>query len=173
MKFSEIKSYVESDEKFLDKKTEFLGGTVFIKQSLSSEVIQDLLKNVREISFLNDGRFNPLFYEMALGEQLVLKFTDIAFAKHELEAPFTVYDVIERSGLIAHVMANVPEEELSTLLDLVNETIEEEKTYRQTFQGFISDMLSNIPLVSEAIGKTFDDDVFEKVMLAINANGDK
>lgn len=133
------------------KEIEVLGERVHIKQHIPTIVQQRFIREVVHTSFLDGGKFSPLLFEVSLGIGLALMYTDINFSKRELEKPLDTYDVLEGAGVIKAIVDNIPEQDFAILMDLVNETIEVEKTQRSSIKGLLADVLEVVPLISEAM----------------------
>lgn len=83
---------------------------------------------------INHAYCNPIYPEYeAIREEvffsiaLVNKYTDIEFSEEDLQAPYSLYDVLETNYIIDKVIGAIPKEEFNYLQTLLRETIRKRK----------------------------------------------
>ena len=87
-------------------------------------------------------------------------YTNISFTDKQKGDPTKLYDLLEENGVIAEVIAAIPENEYALLLGWIDETIEAFYTYRNSVMGImeqISTDYSNLSLDATEIQQKLAD----------------
>lgn len=142
------------------KTIEFNEQVIEVKQYLpvneKLEVIAEVLNNSAD-----DNNFaNPVKVEVFANLEIMYAYTNISFTDKQKEDPTKLYDLLEENGIIAEVIAAIPENEYALLLGWIDETIEAFYTYRNSVMGImeqISTDYSNLSLDATEIQQKLAD----------------
>jgi len=134
------------------------------------DLIDITLQKARE-----DKLYNPLKVDMFFHLHLIYLYTNITFTEKQREDEYKLYDSLQSNGIISQVIAVMNENEYKTLLDMINETIDNELKYNTTAAAIISKIIDDLPANAEAAQKivdNFDKDKYKAVIeFAQAANG--
>lgn len=132
-----------------------------------NEIIYLAIQNAME-----NGQINLLKLNMFFNLYLVYSYTDIEFTDEEKDAASALYDLLQSSGVIDTIIANMDEGEYSYLVTVMNETVANKQKYNNTIasviRSFIEDMPINAEQAAEVI-KNFNPEQFAQVMNFVQA----
>ena len=131
-----------------------------IKQYLPISDKINIITNVIENSADDNNFANPVKVEVFANLEIMYAYTNISFTDKQKEDPTKLYDLLEENGIIAEVVAAIPENEYALLLGWIDETIEAFYTYRNSVMGImeqISTDYSNLSLDATAIQQKLAD----------------
>ena len=100
------------------------GQMVEVKQYLPIRDKIDIITNVIENSADDNNFANPVKVEVFANLEIMYAYTNISFTDKQKEDPTKLYDLLEENGIIAEVIAAIPENEYALLLGWIDETIE-------------------------------------------------
>ena len=131
-----------------------------VKQYLPISDKINIITNVIENSADDNNFANPVKVEVFANLEIMYAYTNISFTDKQKEDPTKLYDLLEENGIIAEVIAAIPENEYALLLGWIDETIEAFYTYRNSVMGImeqISEDYSNLSLdATEILQKLAD-----------------
>ena len=133
---------------------------VEVKQYLPINDKINIITNVIENSADDNNFANPVKVEVFANLEIMYAYTNISFTDKQKENPTKLYDLLEENGVIAEVIAAIPENEYALLLGWIDETIEAFYTYRNSVMGImeqISADYSNLSLDATAIQQKLAD----------------
>ena len=133
---------------------------VEVKQYLPINDKINIITNVIENSADDNNFANPVKVEVFANLEIMYAYTNISFTDKQKEDPTKLYDLLEENGVIAEVIAAIPENEYALLLGWIDETIEAFYTYRNSVMGImeqISADYSNLSLDATAIQQKLAD----------------
>ena len=131
-----------------------------VKQYLPISDKINIITNVIEKSADDNNFANPVKVEVFANIEIIYAYTNISFTDKQKENPTKLYDLLEENGIIAKVIAAIPENEYALLLGWIDETIEAFYTYRNSVMGImeqISADYSNLSLDATAIQQKLAD----------------
>ena len=131
-----------------------------VKQYLPISDKINIITNVI-VNSADDNNFaNPVKVEVFANLEIIYAYTNISFTDKQKENPTKLYDLLEENGIIAEVIATIPENEYALLLGWIDETIEAFYTYRNSVMGImeqISADYSNLSLDATEIQQKLAD----------------
>lgn len=133
---------------------------VEVKQYLPIGDKINIITNVIEKSADDNNFANPVKVEVFANLEIMYAYTNISFTDKQKEDPTKLYDLLEENGIIAEVIAAIPENEYALLLGWIDETIEAFYTYRNSVMGImeqISADYSNLSLDATEIQQKLAD----------------
>ena len=133
---------------------------VEVKQYLPINDKINIITNVIENSADDNNFANPVKVEVFANLEIIYAYTNISFTDKQKENPTKLYDLLEENGVIAEVIAAIPENEYALLLGWIDETIEAFYTYRNSVMGImeqISADYSNLSLDATEIQQKLAD----------------
>ena len=133
---------------------------VEVKQYLPISDKINIITNVIENSADDNNFANPVKVEVFANLEIMYAYTNISFTDKQKEDPTKLYDLLEENGIIAEVIAAIPENEYALLLGWIDETIEAFYTYRNSVMGImeqISTDYSNLSLDATEIQQKLAD----------------
>ena len=133
---------------------------VEVKQYLPINDKINIITNVIENSADDNNFANPVKVEVFANLEIMYAYTNISFTDKQKEDPTKLYDLLEENGIIAEVIAAIPENEYALLLGWIDETIEAFYTYRNSVMGImeqISADYSNLSLDATEIQQKLAD----------------
>ena len=133
---------------------------VEVKQYLPINDKINIITNVIENSADDNNFANPVKVEVFANLEIMYAYTNISFTDKQKENPTKLYDLLEENGIIAKVIATIPENEYALLLGWIDETIEAFYTYRNSVMGImeqISTDYSNLSLDATEIQQKLAD----------------
>ena len=131
-----------------------------VKQYLPISDKINIITNVIENSADDNNFANPVKVEVFANLEIMYAYTNISFTDKQKEDPTKLYDLLEENGVIAEVIAAIPENEYALLLGWIDETIEAFYTYRNSVMGImeqISADYSNLSLDATEIQQKLAD----------------
>ena len=131
-----------------------------VKQYLPISDKINIITNVIENSADDNNFANPVKVEVFANLEIMYAYTNISFTDKQKEDPTKLYDLLEENGVIAEVIAAIPENEYALLLGWIDETIEAFYTYRNSIMGImeqISADYSNLSLDATEIQQKLAD----------------
>ena len=131
-----------------------------VKQYLPISDKINIITNVIENSADDNNFANPVKVEVFANLEIMYAYTNIGFTDKQKEDPTKLYDLLEENGIIAEVIAAIPENEYALLLGWIDETIEAFYTYRNSVMGImeqISADYSNLSLDATEIQQKLAD----------------
>ena len=131
-----------------------------VKQYLPISDKINIITNVIENSADDNNFANPVKVEVFANLEIMYAYTNISFTDKQKGDPTKLYDLLEENGIIAEVIAAIPENEYALLLGWIDETIEAFYTYRNSVMGImeqISADYSNLSLDATAIQQKLAD----------------
>ena len=131
-----------------------------VKQYLPISDKINIITNVIENSADDNNFANPVKVEVFANLEIIYAYTNISFTDKQKEDPTKLYDLLEENGVIAEVIAAIPENEYALLLGWIDETIEAFYTYRNSVMGImeqISEDYSNLSLDATEIQQKLAD----------------
>ena len=131
-----------------------------VKQYLPISDKINIITNVIEKSADDNNFANPVKVEVFANLEIMYAYTNISFTDKQKEDPTKLYDLLEANGVIAEVIAAIPENEYALLLGWIDETIEAFYTYRNSVMGImeqISTDYSNLSLDATEIQQKLAD----------------
>ena len=131
-----------------------------VKQYLPISDKINIITNVIENSADDNNFANPVKVEVFANLEIMYAYTNISFTDKQKGDPTKLYDLLEENGVIAEVIAAIPENEYALLLGWIDETIEAFYTYRNSVMGImeqISTDYSNLSLDATEIQQKLAD----------------
>ena len=131
-----------------------------VKQYLPISDKINIITSVIENSADDNNFANPVKVEVFANLEIMYAYTNISFTDKQKENPTKLYDLLEENGVIAEVIAAIPENEYALLLGWIDETIEAFYTYRNSVMGImeqISEDYSNLSLDATEIQQKLAD----------------
>ena len=131
-----------------------------VKQYLPISDKINIITNVIENSADDNNFANPVKVEVFANLEIMYAYTNISFTDKQKGDPTKLYDLLEENGIIAEVIAAIPENEYALLLGWIDETIEAFYTYRNSVMGImeqISTDYSNLSLDATEIQQKLAD----------------
>ena len=142
------------------KNITICGQMAEVKQYLPISDKINIITNVIEKSADDNNFANPVKVEVFANLEIIYAYTNISFTDKQKENPTKLYDLLEENGIIAEVIAAIPENEYALLLGWIDETIEAFYTYRNSVMGImeqISEDYSNLSLEATEIQQKLAD----------------
>ena len=143
---------------------------VEVKQYLPISDKINIITNVIEKSADDNNFANPVKVEVFANLEIMYAYTNISFTDKQKENPTKLYDLLEENGIIAKVIAAIPENEYALLLGWIDETIEAFYKYRNSVLGIldtISADYSNLSLDATNLQKQIADPENLKLLKSI------
>ena len=143
---------------------------VEVKQYLPISDKINIITNVIENSADDNNFANPVKVEVFANLEIMYAYTNISFTDKQKEDPTKLYDLLEENGVIAEVIAAIPENEYALLLGWIDETIEAFYKYRNSVLGIldtISADYSNLSLDATNLQKQIADPENIKLLKSI------
>ena len=152
------------------KNITICGQMVEVKQYLPISDKINIITNVIENSADDNNFANPVKVEVFANLEIMYAYTNISFTDKQKEDPTKLYDLLEENGVIAEVIAAIPENEYALLLSWIDETIEAFYKYRNSVLGIldtISADYSNLSLDATNLQKQIADPENLKLLKSI------
>lgn len=131
-----------------------------VKQYLPINDKINIITNVIQNSADDNNFANPVKVEVFANLEIMYAYTNISFTDKQKEDPTKLYDLLEENGVIAEVIAAIPQSEYTLLLGWIEETIDAFYTYRNSVVGIleqISTDYSNLEFDAASIQKKLAD----------------
>jgi len=150
------------------------GNSIEVKQYLPISDKIDLVDITLQKS-KEDNLYNPLKVNMYFHLNLIYLYTNITFTDKQREDEEKLYDVLDSNGIINEVVAAIPENEYTDLLNKTAEKIDNELKYNTTAAAIVSKFINDLPRNAQAAAEivdNFDKEKFQNVIdFARAANG--
>lgn len=156
------------------KEFDFNGSKIEVLQYLPLQDKIDLIditcQKARE-----DRLYSPIKIDAYFHLHLVYLYTNLTFTEKQREDEYKLYDCLMSNGLIDGVLMNMNKKEYESLLDLLNQKIEDELKYNTTAAAILNQLITDLPKNAEAAQKiveNFDPKKYQAVVdFATAANG--
>lgn len=89
------------------------------------------------------GCFSPIRIEVYYAIAVCHWYAGIEFSEEDLMHIETVYDILELNGVTDKIMSVIPEDELSYMTELVDDTTKDISAYSHSAAGIIQEMAAN------------------------------
>ena len=123
------------------KTVDFNEQTIEVKQYLPIQEKLDLISRVLNLAHDQDNNFsNPVKRQVLLTLEIMYAYTNISFTDKQKEDPAKLFDLLDGSGLVDVVFEAIPQYELNTLEDGVEETTEAFYKYQNSIFGLLDTM---------------------------------
>lgn len=162
MNFKDIKQHTQNEFNIIN----FNNHEIKILKYLPVEDKFDLIMTAIQKSNIN-GVYNPIRLDIFFKLNIVYLYTDIEFDLEDRIDEAGLYDQLETSGLISHIMENIEESEMLILSHWLNETVSAERAYRLTAASIISKFIDDLPKNAEAakdIVDNFDENKYARIL---------
>lgn len=156
-----------------DKEIEVGKLKIKVKQFLSTEEKKNLLEMVMQKA---DGGtvMTDLITSAVFEVYLILKYTDLEISDENKADIFTLYDSLEKDGIIKAVIDAMPAKDYSELLELLSNMVDDYTIYRNSARGFIDKFLAFAPDATDKFNKaleSLDLDKMENVVSIAKSSG--
>ena len=157
-----------------NKEIDFEGNKIEVKQYLPIADKIDLIDITLQKS-KEERLYNPIKVNMYFHLHLVYLYTNISFTEKQREDEEKLYDVLDSNGLIDAIVAAIPENEYTDLLNKTAEKIDNELKYNTTTAALVSKIIDELPINAQAMAdavNNFDPTKYQAVLdFAKAANG--
>lgn len=137
------------------------GQEIEVKQYLSISDKLDIITNVVNLSHDEENNFsNPVRVDVLTHLHILMTYTNINFTDKQKEDIVKLYDLVKGSGLLDQVIALIPKEEYSSLINSIETTIESVYKYQNSIMGILDTIkqdYSNLNLDATEIQKKLND----------------
>ena len=148
--------------------------TIEVLKYLPIKDKNDLIDITIQKSFEN-GLYNSIKMDMYFHLYLIFLVTNINFTDKQKEDEEKLYDALKSSGLLEEVLKHMNPDEYNELYTYLQETLERQAAYQQSFAGIASKLINDLPKNANAameIVNNFDKKQFSEVIkFAEAANG--
>lgn len=138
------------------KEFDFNGSKIEVLQYLPLQDKIDLIditcQKARE-----DRLYSPIKIDAYFHLHLVYLYTNLTFTEKQREDEYKLYDCLMSNGLIDGVLMNMNKKEYESLLDLLNQKIEDELKYNTTAAAILNQLITDLPKNAEAAKKIMDE----------------
>ena len=156
------------------KEFDFNGSKIEVLQYLPLQDKIDLIditcQKARE-----DRLYSPIKIDAYFHLHLIYLYTNLTFTEKQREDEYKLYDCLMSNGLIDNVLINMNKKEYESLLNLLNQKIEDELKYNTTAAAIVNQLITDLPRNAEAAQKiveNFDPKKYQAVVdFATAANG--
>lgn len=132
-----------------------------VKQYLPVNEKLILISNVINNAASQDATFkNPVKVEIFGSLEIIYNYTNLTFTEKQKEDPSKLYDLLEENGVIAAVVAMIPEDEYQFLIDGIDSSTDAFYNYQNSVMGIldrVSADYSNLDMDASAIQKKIAD----------------
>ena len=133
--FTKLKCKVNEEIKEVKLNDEI---TIEVKQYLPIQEKLALIGRVVEFAHEQDANYsNPVKANVFTELEIVFEYTNISFTDKQKEDKPKLYDMLESSGIIATVIDNIPEEEVTSIWEGVIDSIEAIYKYQNSILGIL------------------------------------
>ena len=146
---------------------DFNGNKIEILKYLPIEEKYDLISVTLQKS-LEDTLYNPLKVDMYFHLHLVYMYTNITFTDKQREDELKLYNTLSSNGLIDLVLENIDEYEYEILSTYLDETIDQDLTYKTTVAYLLNSFIGDMPAKIDNIQRMMGEIDQEKFINAIN-----
>ena len=156
-----------------DKEIEVGELKIKVKQFLSTEEKRNLLEMVMQRA---DGGtvMTDLITSAVFEVYLILKYTDLEISDEDKADILTLYDSLEKDGVIEGVISAMPAKDYEELLELLSNMVDDYTVYRNSARGFIDKFLAFAPDATDKFNKaleSLDLDKMENVVSIAKGSG--
>lgn len=137
------------------KEIDFEGNKIEVKQYLPIADKIDLIDITLQKS-KEERLYNPIKVNMYFHLHLVYLYTNISFTEKQREDEEKLYDVLDSNGLIDAIVAAIPENEYTDLLNKTAEKIDNELKYNTTTAAIVSKFIDDLPAQAAAMSDIVD-----------------
>lgn len=138
------------------KEFDFNGSKIEVLQYLPLQDKIDLIditcQKARE-----DRLYSPIKIDAYFHLHLVYLYTNLTFTEKQREDEYKLYDCLMSNGLIDNVLMNMNKKEYESLLNLLNQKIEDELKYNTTAAAILNQLITDLPKNAEAAKKIMDE----------------
>lgn len=138
------------------KEFDFNGSKIEVLQYLPLQDKIDLIditcQKARE-----DRLYSPIKIDAYFHLHLVYLYTNLTFTEKQREDEYKLYDCLMSNGLIDNVLMNMNKKEYESLLNLLNQKIEDELKYNTTAAAILNQLITDLPRNAEAAKKIMDE----------------
>ena len=138
------------------KEFDFNGSKIEVLQYLPLQDKIDLIditcQKARE-----DRLYSPIKIDAYFHLHLVYLYTNLTFTEKQREDEYKLYDCLMSNGLIDNVLMNMNKKEYESLLDLLNQKVEDELKYNTTAAAILNQLITDLPKNAEAAKKIMDE----------------
>lgn len=139
---------------------EFNGQNIEVKQYLPISDKLALISNVMNASYDENNFSNPVKEQAYTELEILYTYTNINFTDKQKEDAEKLYDMVKSSGLVAAVIAALPQEEYNEVIGGIKASISAFYAYHNSALGIletVSQDYSNLDLDASAIQKKLAD----------------
>ena len=138
-----------------DKEIEVGELKIKVKQFLSTEEKKNLLEMVMQRA---DGGtvMTDLITSAVFEVYLILKYTDLEISDEDKADILTLYDSLEKDGVIEGVISAMPAKDYEELLELLSNMVDDYTVYRNSARGFIDKFLAFAPDATDKFNKALE-----------------
>ena len=119
------------------KTIEFNGQTIEVKQYLPINDKLNLIANVLNQSADDNNFANPIKLNVFTSLEIVFAYTNISFTDKQKEDLVKLYDLLESNGIFNMIIAEIPKDEYTSIVDGVAECANAVYTYRNSIMGIL------------------------------------
>ena len=138
------------------KEFDFNGSKIEVLQYLPLQDKIDLIditcQKARE-----DRLYSPIKIDAYFHLHLIYLYTNLTFTEKQREDEYKLYDCLMSNGLIDNVLINMNKKEYESLLNLLNQKIEDELKYNTTAAAILNQLITDLPKNAEAAKKIMDE----------------
>jgi hypothetical protein len=127
-----------------NKIIEFNGSEIQIVNYLSIHDKYDLIMITLQKAF-EEGIYNDIKLHMYFNLNIIYMYTNIIFNSEDRADEESLYDTLERSGLILAVKEQIDNNELNFLWDNLKKIEVKIKEYKGNLLHFLTDAIANLP----------------------------
>ena len=170
--YSNLKLKIKEDVNTFD----FQGNKIEIKSYLPIQDKYDLIQITLQKSLVN-GVYSPILLDEFFSLHLAYLYTNLSFTDKQKEDEDKIYNCLKSNGFLEAVVAAIPEEEYSELLQFLEEEVKENTRYNTSAVGMldkvITDLSENMKAATDIVNN-FDKNKFQEVVqFAEAANGNR
>ena len=122
-----------------------------------------------------DGIFDNILLEIYFNLNIMYLYTNINFTEKQREDEMKLYNLLESNGIIDQVISAIPEDEYASIVNFLEERINDKIEAAGKIGLVIDKILKDLPINAEnaaSIIKDFDPEQFQEVIqFAQAANG--
>lgn len=127
------------------------GVDIEVKEYLPIKDKIDLVTITLQESLEEETYYNPIKMEMYFNLNIIFLYTNINFTEKQKEDLFSLYDTLEKNGIIDQVIDTIPEKEYNVLVDSLDELKEEISNFNLTFMGIMTQVSKTLNTSTEQI----------------------
>jgi hypothetical protein len=112
-----------------------------VKQYLPIREKMDLIAKVVELSFEDNGFINPAKVSVYTYLGVIEQYTNITFTETQKKDLLKMYDLLEENEIINLIINSIPEEEMNSLIDYIEEGINNLQEYKNSVMGVMENLV--------------------------------